>query len=113
MENRSVLPPRKKPPNVGGWPDSITRQDDRAKTALSALAEEFEANARAIQAREAAARQIGLGDDIAPLRPDQPKTAKPSATVAPRQRPAHPQENPHDRESDQRVEPITVALMRR
>jgi hypothetical protein len=61
MENRSVLPPRKKPPNVGGWPDSITRQDDRAKTALSALAEEFEANAKAIQAREAAAREIGLG----------------------------------------------------
>ena len=53
--------------------DAITRWDDPTKTALSALAVEFEANAKAIQAREAAARQIGLGDDIAPLRPDQPK----------------------------------------
>ncbi len=31
----------------------------------------------------------------------------------PRQRPAHPQEHPKDREPDQRVEPIAVALMRR
>jgi hypothetical protein len=34
--------------------------DDPTKAALSALAEEFEANAKAIQAREAAARQIGV-----------------------------------------------------
>jgi hypothetical protein len=54
--------------------DSITRQDDPAKVALSALADEFEANAKAIQAREAAAHQIGLGDDIAPIPPDEPKS---------------------------------------
>jgi hypothetical protein len=53
--------------------DSITRQDDPTKVALSALADEFEANAKAIQAREAAARQIGLGDDTAPLPQDEPK----------------------------------------
>ena len=53
--------------------DAITRWDDPAKAALSAFADEFEANAKAIQAREAAARQIGLGDDIAPSPPDQPK----------------------------------------
>jgi hypothetical protein len=34
--------------------DAITRWDDPTKAALSALAEEFEANAKAIQAREAA-----------------------------------------------------------
>jgi DNA-binding LytR/AlgR family response regulator len=50
--------------------DSITRQDDPAKAALSALAVEFEANAKAIQAREAAAREIGLGDDVAPMPPE-------------------------------------------
>ena len=50
--------------------DSITRPDDPTKAALHALADEFEANAKSIQAREAAARQIGLGDDIAPLRAD-------------------------------------------
>ena len=54
--------------------DSITRWDDPTKAALSALADEFEANAKAILAREAAARQIGLGDDIAPLPQDQPKS---------------------------------------
>jgi hypothetical protein len=51
--------------------DSITRPDDPAKVALSALAEEFEANAKAIRAREAAAREIGLGDDIAPIPPEE------------------------------------------
>jgi hypothetical protein len=50
--------------------NAITRWDDPTKAALSAFADEFEANAKA---REAAARQIGLGDDIAPLPPDQPK----------------------------------------
>ena len=54
--------------------DAITRWDDPTKAALSALADEFEANAKAILAREAAARQIGLGDDIAPLPQDQPKS---------------------------------------
>jgi hypothetical protein len=39
--------------------DAITRWDDPTKAALSALGDEFEANAKAIQAREATARQIG------------------------------------------------------
>jgi len=39
--------------------DAINRWDDPTKVALSALADEFEANAKAIQARAMAARQIG------------------------------------------------------
>jgi hypothetical protein len=39
--------------------DAIARWDDPTKAALSALAGEFETNAKAIQAREATARQIG------------------------------------------------------
>jgi hypothetical protein len=54
--------------------DAITREDDPTKRALVALANEFEVNAKAIQARAAAAQQIGIGDDIASVPPTAPKT---------------------------------------
>lgn len=49
--------------------DLIVNQDDPAVQALRVLAEEFEAKATAYVAREKAAQAIGLGDDVAPIKP--------------------------------------------